>query len=185
MSSQAVIKKLTPQEEALALAIDGSLVAQDLIQSFNEFCSQLDASTKETTNGTSNKLKHLQAKIDYKLKIIAALQSLGLLPRDLGNMTRTEFIFKATVAKGGGVTTAPVTAAQAAELERKEFSALPTQSPTPQAFIGRSGGRSGTADRGRRQIGQIGDRRDVPQLPNSSRVSSSRGVRDLGVCDFP
>jgi hypothetical protein len=135
MPAQEIVKKLTPQEEALALAIDGSLVAQDLIQSFNEFCEQLDASTKETTNGTSNKLKHLQAKIDYKLKIITALQSLGLLPRDLGNMTRTEFIFKATVGKGGSVTTAPATREQAAELERKEFAALPATTPEDQAIV--------------------------------------------------
>jgi hypothetical protein len=117
---EAITKRLTPQEEALALAIDGSLVAQDLIQSFNEFCTQLDASCKETTNGTSNKLKHLQAKIDYKLKIIAALQSLGLLPRDLGSMTRTEFIFKAHVDKNGAVNTRPVSAGELQEIEAKE-----------------------------------------------------------------
>jgi hypothetical protein len=132
--AQEIVKKLTPQEEALALAIDGSLVAQDLIQSFNEFCTQLDASCKETTNGTSNKLKHLQAKIDYKLKIIAALQSLGLLPRDLGSMTKTEFIFKAHVAKGGGVLTKSVTGAELEEIEAKERSEQVYESPEDKAI---------------------------------------------------
>jgi hypothetical protein len=135
MPTQEIVKKLTPQEEALALAIDGSLVAQDLIQSFNEFCTQLDASCKETTNGTSNKLKHLQAKIDYKLKIIAALQSLGLLPRDLGSMTRTEFIFKAHAGQNGAVNTKSVSGAELKEIQEKERSEQVYESEEDKAIV--------------------------------------------------
>jgi hypothetical protein len=133
--SQALSKKLTPQEEALAIAVDGSLVAQQLVESYDTFCKELELSTKETTAGTSNRLKHLTTAMEMRFKLIESLQSLGLLPKNLGNSTKTEFVFKAHVGKGGSVNTSPVTTEQAVEIERAEFAALPTTTPEDQAIV--------------------------------------------------
>jgi hypothetical protein len=77
-----------------AFAVDSELVAASLISSFDSFCNDLKKSTDATTPGTNAQLNHLKAALDYRFKMVDALQSLGLLPKNLGNTTKTEFIYK-------------------------------------------------------------------------------------------
>ena len=77
-----------------AFAVDAELVAASLISSFDSFCDDLKTSTKATTPGTNAQLNHLKAALDYRFKMVEALQSLGLIPKNLGNTTKTEFIYK-------------------------------------------------------------------------------------------
>jgi hypothetical protein len=132
---QEIVKKLTPQEEALALAIDGNIVAQQLVASYEEFCKELAASTKETTPGTSNKLRHLTTAMEMRFKLIESLQSLGLLPKNIGNSTRTEFIFKAHAGQNGAVNTKAVSRGELTEIETKERSEQVYESEEDKAIV--------------------------------------------------
>lgn len=87
---------------------DIGLVISDLIRGHERLMTELAKSTANSKYGTATKLAHLKFEQDATYRIIEVLQSLGVYPKNLGNLTKTEFIFKAHVAKGGGVNTVPV-----------------------------------------------------------------------------
>lgn len=105
---------------------DISLVVSDIRRTYERFGTELAKSTKACEYGTNTKLAHLKAEMDYQLSVVEALQSLGYYPKNLGNLTKTEFIFKAHVAKGGGVNTVPVeTQEELKIIEAQEVKLLP------------------------------------------------------------
>lgn len=105
---------------------DISFVVSDIRRTYERFSSELAKSTKACEYGTNTKLAHLKAEMDYQLSVVNALQSLGYYPKNLGNLTKTEFIFKAHVAKGGGVNTVAVESKRELEaIEATEAKMLP------------------------------------------------------------
>jgi hypothetical protein len=89
--------KLAKVDSKAAFSVDAELVAESLIASFDSFCDDLKKSTAATSPGTNAQLNHLKAAMDYRLKMVDALQSLGLIPKNLGNSTKTEFVYRAYV----------------------------------------------------------------------------------------
>lgn len=87
---------------------DIGLVINDIRRSYEHDMVELARSTKACTYGTNNWLAHVKAKRDFEKQYIEMLQSLGFYPKNLGNISKTQFIFKAVVAKGGGVNTVAV-----------------------------------------------------------------------------
>ena len=105
---------------------DISLVVSDIRTAYERFATELAKSTQKCEYGTNTKLAHLKAEMDYRLSVVSALQSLGYYPKNLGNLTKTQFVFKAHVAKGGGVNTVPVeTAEELKTIEAQEYKLLP------------------------------------------------------------
>jgi hypothetical protein len=51
----------------------------------------------------------------------------GLLPKNLGNSTKTEFVFRAHMGKGGAINTTAVKREDVNELESKEFADIPVE----------------------------------------------------------
>lgn len=105
---------------------DISLVINDIRRNYEMINVELAKSLKKCADGTMTKLNHLKAQMDMQAKYIESLQSLGFLPKNLGNLTKTEFIFKAHVAKGGGVNTVSVKDKKdLTAIEDAEFKMLP------------------------------------------------------------
>ena len=105
---------------------DISLVINDIRRTYETVSTELQRSLKECANGTMTKLNHLKTQMEFQSKYVEALQSLGFLPKNLGNLTKTQFIFKAHVAKGGGVNTVAVSdKADLKIIEAEEFKQLP------------------------------------------------------------
>lgn len=105
---------------------DISLVINDIRRTYETVSTELAKSLKACANGTMTKLNHLKTQMEFQQKYVESLQSLGFLPKNLGNLTKTEFIFKAHVAKGGGVNTVVVSDMNALKtIEAEEFKQLP------------------------------------------------------------
>jgi hypothetical protein len=105
---------------------DISLVITDIRRTYETVSMELQKSLKECANGTMTKLNHLKTQMEFQSKYVEALQSLGFLPKNLGNLTKTQFIFKAHVAKGGGVNTTSVGSKEDLKIiEAEEFKQLP------------------------------------------------------------
>lgn len=105
---------------------DVSLVVSDIRTTYERFRTELAKSTQKCEYGTNTKLAHLKAEMDYQLSVVDALQSLGYYPKNLGNLTKTQFVFKAHVAKGGGVNTVPVESDEELKIiEAQEVKLLP------------------------------------------------------------
>jgi hypothetical protein len=84
----------------------GSIVA-DIRMTYMRFKDRLEKSTKAANPGTAVYLAHLKAIADYEKVYTEMLQSLGILPKNLGSMTKTVFEFKA-FSKRGMVDAVPV-----------------------------------------------------------------------------
>jgi hypothetical protein len=107
-------------------ADDITLVINDIRRTYETVSLELQKSLKDCANGTMTKLNHLKLQMEFQAKYIESLQSLGFLPKNLGNLTKTQFIFKAHVAKGGGVNTVAVNdRADLKTIEAEEFRQLP------------------------------------------------------------
>jgi hypothetical protein len=105
---------------------DISLVINDIRRTYETVSTELQKSLKECVNGSKTKLDHLVVQMKFQKDYVEALQSLGFLPKNLGNLTKTQFIFKAHVAKGGGVNTVVVNdKADLKTIEAEEFKQLP------------------------------------------------------------
>lgn len=116
---------------------DVKLVIHDIRTTYERFMGELESSTRACAAGTANRLNHLKAKMDYQIKFTEMLQSLGFLPKNLGNMTKTSFIYKAVVTKGGGVNVVPVESKkELTKLEAEEIEQTPelTESAEDQAI---------------------------------------------------
>jgi len=105
---------------------DISLVINDIRRTYETVSLELQKSLKKCADGTMTKLNHLKTQMEFQSKYVEALQSLGFLPKNLGNLTKTQFIFKAHVAKGGGVNTTVVNSTDDLKvIEAEEFKQLP------------------------------------------------------------
>jgi hypothetical protein len=105
---------------------DIGLVISDLVRGHERLMTELAKSTAKCEYGTNTKLAHLKFEQEANFKIVEVLQSLGVYPKNLGSLTKTEFIFKAHVAKGGGVNTVPVTTrSELKTIEAAEYKQLP------------------------------------------------------------
>ncbi len=87
---------------------DVGLVIGDIRRTYERFQSSIEKGLKKCQPGTKNELDYLKASVDYQLKMVDALQSLGYYPKNLGTMQQNKFVFKSTVAKDGSVETRAV-----------------------------------------------------------------------------
>jgi hypothetical protein len=105
---------------------DISLVISDLMRGHELLKVDLAASKKACKKGTPAYLNHLKFEQEAEYKLIELLQSLGVYPKNLGNMTKTEFIYKAHVAKGGAVNVATIQSSDELKtIEAQEVKLLP------------------------------------------------------------
>lgn len=105
---------------------DVALVISDLIHGHNRRMTELAASRKKCAYGTNTWLAHWKAEKDAEKEIIELLQSLGVYPKNLGNLQKTEFVFKAHVAKGGGVNVVSIQSREELKtIEAREEKLLP------------------------------------------------------------
>jgi hypothetical protein len=90
---------------------DVGLVIGDIRRTYERFISDIQkvlSDKKLCPPGTKVYLDYQKALVDYQLKIVEALQSLGHYPKNIGTMQQTKFIFKSTVSKDGSVSTEPL-----------------------------------------------------------------------------
>ena len=105
---------------------DIALVISDLVRGHERLMHELAKSTAKCAYGTNTKLAHLKFEQEANFRIVEVLQSLGVYPKNLGSLTKTEFIFKSHVARGGGVNTVPVeTRSELKTIEAQECKQLP------------------------------------------------------------
>lgn len=105
---------------------DIAIVVADLMRSHERLMTELAKSTAKSTVGTATRLAHLKFEQEASHKMIELLQSLGIYPKNLGNLTKTEFIYKAHVAKGGGVSVATISSEEELKtIEAQEVKLLP------------------------------------------------------------
>jgi len=87
---------------------DVGLVIGDIRRTYERFISDIQRvlSNKQLCPpGTKTYLDYQKALVDYQLKIVEALQSLGFYPKNLGTMQQNKFVFKSHVAKDGSIET--------------------------------------------------------------------------------
>lgn len=112
--------------EEIVKGDDISLFVSDLRRGYERIKVELAKSTKKCEYGTNTWLAHTKFEWELEKEIIEALQGLGVLPKNLGNLTKTQFIFKAHVAKGGGVSVTPVESDEDLKtIEAEEVKLLP------------------------------------------------------------
>jgi hypothetical protein len=98
---------------------DVGLVIGDIRRTYERFISDIEKSLKRCEPGTKTYLDYQKALVDYQLKIVDALQSLGHYPKNLGTMATSKFVFKATVQKDGSIETKAIDATKPKTLEGK------------------------------------------------------------------
>jgi hypothetical protein len=112
---------------------DISLVIGDIRRTYERFVVEVEKSTKKCAEGTNTKLAHLKAGMDYQLKVVEALQSLGYYPKNLGNMTKKTFVFKSHVSeKDGSVSTLPVIDAEFEDVKDAPVQVTPLLKDSPE-----------------------------------------------------
>lgn len=105
---------------------DVSIVVSDLMRGHELLMTDLAKSKKKCTLGTPAYLNHLKFEQEAQFKVVELLQSLGVYPKNLGNLTKTEFVYKAHVAKGGGVNTTQIASEEELKtIEAQEVKMLP------------------------------------------------------------
>lgn len=84
---------------------DLGLVIADIAMDFERQVGDLERSKKSAKLGSYAYVQHAKEIFDMRLKMVAAFQEIGYLPKNLGNMTVNKFSYKATVALDGSVNT--------------------------------------------------------------------------------
>lgn len=87
---------------------DIALIIGDILGDFKRQISHIEKSKEKATLGTNNYLQHCSSAMDIRLKTVKALQDLGFLPKQLGNMTVQKFEYAAVVTVDGSVDTRPL-----------------------------------------------------------------------------
>ena len=94
--------KIVKQERAKFIKGDYvELIVSDLIADYERLASELERSRKSAQLGSANYREHVMAAMKMRLMIIEALQSLGWLDKNLGEMQVTKTVYKTEVQKGG------------------------------------------------------------------------------------
>lgn len=84
---------------------DVGLVIADILIDFDRNIADIEKSKKAAKAGSGTYLAHCVSAMDMRLKTAKALQDLGYLPKNLGNMTVTKFNYQSVVLKDGHVET--------------------------------------------------------------------------------
>lgn len=84
---------------------DVGLVIADIRRTYDRFVKDINAAMKLASAGTKTYLDYQKSLVDYQLKMIEALQSLGFYPKNLGILQKNQFVFKSVVAKDGSIDT--------------------------------------------------------------------------------
>lgn len=77
---------------------DVGLIIADIEICFDRQSNDLEKSKLKAKPGSSVYLNHCVSIMDMNLKRVKALSDLGILPKNLGNLTVTKFAYSATVA---------------------------------------------------------------------------------------
>jgi hypothetical protein len=75
---------------------------------------------KECSPGTNSRLAYLKALQQLEIDFAEQMTKMGVLPKNVQAQTKTSYVFKAHVSKGGTVQTLAVSDKQLSELEKSE-----------------------------------------------------------------
>lgn len=100
--------KLRKERAKLVKEEDVGLVIADLSIAFDNQLRDIETSKRKCKLGSQTYVNHCKEIATLVLKKVQALQELGYLPKNLGQMTTTKFEYKSVVAKDGSVDTRPV-----------------------------------------------------------------------------
>lgn len=87
---------------------DPGLVIADLMMSYEKEIRNVERSMAKCKLGSRVYLEHAKTLFKMQLEKIKAMQDLGYLPKNLGNMSVTKYEYSALVGKDGSVETRPV-----------------------------------------------------------------------------
>lgn len=87
---------------------DAGAVAADLAFNFRRQLRDLELSKQACKLGSKEYLAHCNSILDIELKRMRALQDLGLLPKNLGNVSVETFEYAAVVIKGDQIDARPI-----------------------------------------------------------------------------
>jgi hypothetical protein len=126
-------KKRMPKSDAqkaiTQLEVTHKLVKKDILAALKQ---------KECRPGTNSRLAYLRALQSLEIDFAEQMTKMGVLPKNVQAQTKTEYIFKARIGKGGGVQTTAVDSKQQlldiARAEEKEYKAGVANSPEDEAI---------------------------------------------------
>lgn len=113
---------------------DVGLVIGDIRRTYERFMADIEKGIKKCDPGTKVYLDYQKALVDYQLKIVEALQSLGHYPKNLGTMQQNKFVFKSHVAKDGSIETKAFDPTKHKTIEGKTPLALSAPDPEDEAL---------------------------------------------------
>jgi hypothetical protein len=97
------------QASELVKEEDIALVISDIILTYERYCERIERQIAKLAKEPSRlHLDYENSLISTKLRVVDALQSLGWYPKNLGQLTKKTFEFKAVVTKDGTVDTRDV-----------------------------------------------------------------------------
>ena len=103
-------KKLVREEMRQELEEDDvALVVTDIVFNFRRQLRDLEMSKAKCKPGTKEYRVHCESILGIELKKTAALQELGYLPKNIGNLTVDKYEYAAIVLKGDQVESRPIT----------------------------------------------------------------------------
>jgi hypothetical protein len=110
---------------------------RDLDAGYKHNRKMIEKSMEECGKGTNTYLAHVKALDAQLLEYARFRREIGMLPKSVASQTTTEYIFKATVGKGGSVQTTAVNAKQLQDIEHaeeKEYKKGMADSPEDEAI---------------------------------------------------
>ncbi|HXM13047.1 MAG TPA: hypothetical protein VN946_24060 [Terriglobales bacterium] len=113
-TKRAYKKRLTKSDADKAitqLIITHRYVRRDLLSALK---------SKECRPGTNARLAYLKRLEESEIEFAKQMTAMGVLPKNVQASTKTSYVFKAHVSKGGTVQTLAVTEKQLADLENSE-----------------------------------------------------------------
>ncbi len=87
---------------------DVGLVVADILIDYDRTIRDLEASKNKCKLGTRERRAHNESIMKMRLETVQALQNLGFLPKNLGQMAVQRFEYKANVSLDGSVDVSPV-----------------------------------------------------------------------------
>lgn len=140
---------------------DVGLVIGDIRRTYERFIADIQkvlADKNLCPPGTKVYLDYHKALVDYQLKIVEALQSLGHYPKNIGTMQQNKFVFVSKVAKDGSVTTEAVDPTKKHKvIEAQRQPALAAPDPEDEALRKQLEEEFGETPRDPGQINQSGE----------------------------
>lgn len=101
-------KSIREERSKLIREEDVGLVIADILMDYDRNIRDIERSKRHSKVGTPNFRQHCESAMKMRLDTVRALQDLGWLPKNLGNMTVAKFSYKAVVEKDGTVVSRPV-----------------------------------------------------------------------------